>query len=111
MGGIPADAGPDHPNLKKILQLLERGRSWVKLTGYRNSVEGPPYADVAPLARLFVAHAPDRCVWGSDWPHTNMPDYMPDDGDLIDLLAEWVPDQETRKRVLVDNPARLYRFA
>lgn len=111
MGGIPANAGPDHPNLKKILQLLEKGRSWVKLTGYRNSIEGAPYRDVAALARLFVTHAPDRCVWGSDWPHTNMPDYMPDDGDLLDLLAEWVPDAETRRRVLVDNPAKLYRFA
>lgn len=110
MGGIPAGATADHPNLSKILGLLEAGRSWVKLTGYRNSLQGHPYSDVLGLARLFVERAPHRCVWGSDWPHTNMPNYMPDDGDLIDLLADWAHDPKIREQILVHNPAKLYRF-
>ena len=110
MGGVPAGTGPDDPILRGILDLLERERAWVKLTGYRNSQTGHPYADVAPLARTFVEAAPERCVWGSDWPHTNLPGYMPDDGDLLDLLLDWTPDERTRQKILVDNPARLYRF-
>lgn len=110
MGGIPAGSVVNNLLLDGILRLLEKGRSWVKLTGYRNSLAGHPYADVLPLARTFVERVPDRCVWGSDWPHTNLPDYMPDDGDLIDLLEDWAPSEAVRKKILVDNPAALYRF-
>jgi predicted TIM-barrel fold metal-dependent hydrolase len=110
MAGLPADTDRNDPVLLEVLDLLAADRAWVKLTGYRNSRAGPPYADVAWLARRFVAAAPGRCVWGSDWPHTVCPDYMPDDGDLLDLLSDWVPDKETLERVLVTNPATLYRF-
>lgn len=110
MGGIPADATASHPNLRKILDLLSRERCWAKLTGYRNSLQGPPFDDLVPLARMFVESAPHRCVWGSDWPHTNMPDYMPDDGDLVELLEDWAPDAAVLSQIMVDNPARLYRF-
>ena len=71
------------------------------------------YADVTPFARAVVAAAPDRVVWGTDWPHPaaqGLKAPVPNDGDLADLLLEWVPDEAQRKRVLVDNPARLYGF-
>jgi predicted TIM-barrel fold metal-dependent hydrolase len=110
MGGMMADTPADDPVFERILALLEAGRCWTKLTGYRPSRTGTPYADVLPLARRFVERAPARCVWGTDWPHTNLDEYMPDDGDLLDLLADWVPDAATRHRILVDNPAALYRF-
>lgn len=111
MGGLKADTVDNDPLLIQILRLLDTGKHWVKLCGYRNSQAGYPYGDVTPLARRFVERAPERCVWGTDWPHTAIKGHMPDDGELLDLLGEWVPDAETRKRILVDNPARLYRFA
>ena len=110
LGGIMAGTDVDDPILRRILSRLASGRCLTKLTGYRPARQGTPYADVAPLARLFIEHAPERCVWGSDWPHTNLEGYMPDDGDLLDLLGDWAPDPATRHRILVDNPAALYRF-
>ncbi|WP_270933354.1 amidohydrolase family protein [Falsiroseomonas oryzae] len=110
MGGLRADADANDPLLAEILRLLETGRCWVKLCGYRNSVAGFPYADVAPLARRFIAHAPERCVWGTDWPHTAIEGHMPEDADLLDLLAAWAPDPAVRHRILVENPAALYGF-
>jgi predicted TIM-barrel fold metal-dependent hydrolase len=110
MGGVMANTPNDDPILRRILRLLQSGRCWTKLTGYRPSVAGPPYTDVMPLARHFIGHAPDRCVWGTDWPHTNIEGYMPDDGDLLDQLGEWTADSGVRKKILVDNPATLYRF-
>ena len=110
MAGIHADTPEGDEGLAAVLRLLERGRFWVKLSGYRSSVAGHPYADVAPLARRLAALAPERCVWGTDWPHPNMHAHMPDDGELLDLLAAWVPDEGRRHRILVDNPARLYGF-
>ncbi len=65
---------------------------------------------MVPFARALVAAAPDRVLWGTDWPHTNMAT-IPDDGDLADLLAAFVPDEALRRRILVDNPQRLYPFA
>jgi predicted TIM-barrel fold metal-dependent hydrolase len=110
MGGMMADTPPGDPVFKRIIALLESGRCWTKLTGYRPSVQGPPYDDVAPLARYIIAHAPDRCVWGSDWPHTAIEGYMPDDGKLLDQLGTWVDDDATLAKILVDNPANLYKF-
>ncbi|OYZ96614.1 MAG: GntR family transcriptional regulator, partial [Rhizobiales bacterium 17-65-6] len=82
-----------------------------KLSGaYRLSVEGAPYRDTTPLARALVEVAPERCVWGSDWPHVSTWTPMPNVGDLLDLLADWVPDEATRNRVLADNAHRLYGF-
>jgi len=110
MGGMMADTPFDDPVLGRIVALLESGRCWTKLTGYRASVGGPPYADVARLARHLIARVPDRCVWGTDWPHTNVEGHMPDDGELLDQLGSWVDDSTTLHKILVDNPATLYRF-
>jgi predicted TIM-barrel fold metal-dependent hydrolase len=109
MGGLPADGTAD-PLLDELLRLIEAGPHWVKLCGYRNSRTGYPYGDVAPLARRFLAAVPDRCVWGTDWPHTVIAGQMPEDAELLDLLGDWAPDEGLRSRVLVENPAMLYRF-
>lgn len=114
MAGITADqVGDDQAESAgpaAVFRLLESGRCWVKLSGYRSSVAGYPYADVDFLARRLAGLVPERCVWGTDWPHPNMNNHMPDDGELLDLLAAWVPDEERRHRILVDNPAQLYGF-
>jgi predicted TIM-barrel fold metal-dependent hydrolase len=110
MGGMSADTPFDDPILRRIVALLESGRCWTKLTGYRPSVKGPPYADVERLARHLIARAPDRCVWGTDWPHTNLEGHMPDDGELLDQLGTWVDDRATLEKIVVRNPAKLYGF-
>lgn len=109
---VPAAGGTDQPAFKRVLQMLDTGRVWVKLSGpMRCTMEEPPYPSVTPLAQALLAHAPERMVWASDWPHVNMNGRtMPNDGDLVDLIATWMPDQATRQRVLVDNPAVLYGF-
>lgn len=93
-----------------VLKLLESGNAWIKIIPYRASQEGHPYHDVLDVSRLLLESAPDRCLWGTDWPHPAMDDYMPDDGDLMDLVPMWAPDAGLRKKVLVDNPAVLYGF-
>lgn len=99
------------PGFEALLRLLGGGRCWVKLTGpYRISAGDLPYADVTPFARALVDAAPDRLLWGSDWPHVMVKKAMPNDGDLCDLLDDWIPDADARKKVLVDNPAALYGF-
>jgi predicted TIM-barrel fold metal-dependent hydrolase len=110
MAAMEAGVSASDPILTDVLRKLESGKHWVKLCGYRGSRAGYPYADVAPLAALFLRHAPEHCVWGTDWPHTNVAGHMPDDGELLDLLSEWAPDAALRYRVLVQNPAQLYRF-
>ena len=112
-GRVRADDGIDAPEFQTMLRLMKRPNVWAKIMGQYFVSSSPDYEDVAPLARAVVAAAPDRVVWGSDWPHPathglKMP--MPNDGDLADLLLEWVPDEAQRKKVLVDNPARLYGF-
>ena len=111
MGHFPTSAGPDDPGFRTLVSLVRDG-AWVKLSGaYRLSVEGPPYRDTVPFARALHAAAPDRCVWGSDWPHVSHRGRMMNVGELLDLLAEWVPDEDARRRVLAENPVRLYGFA
>jgi predicted TIM-barrel fold metal-dependent hydrolase len=109
---VPAKGGVDQPAFRTVLRMLDTGRVWVKISGpMRVTPEEFPYVPVAPLARALARHAPERLIWGSDWPHVNMNDrLMPNDGDLVDLLSEWVPDEATRKRILVDTPAALYGF-
>jgi predicted TIM-barrel fold metal-dependent hydrolase len=101
------------PGFTRLLRLLEAGRTWVKLTGpYRISAAPDlPYADVDAAAARLAQAAPERLIWGSDWPHVMMKKPMPNDGALADLLARWIPDARTRHRVLVENPIVLYGFA
>jgi len=110
--GLSAAHGGGSRELDTLLGLLGTGRIWAKLSGaYRATVEGRPYRDVAPLARALIAKAPERLLWGSDWPHANLQGKaMPNDGDLLDLLADWAPEESVRSRILVDNPAGLYGF-
>ncbi len=109
---VPATGGTSQPAFQCLLRMLSTGRVWVKLSGpMRCSPSDMPYSDVTPLAFALVAHAPERLLWGSDWPHVNMVGrHMPNDGDLFDLLGEWVPDEETRRRILVDHPREIYGF-
>jgi 2-pyrone-4,6-dicarboxylate lactonase len=101
-------AGTDSPEWQLVLKLVADG-AWVKLSG-AHRLSDPPYADVIPFARSLVETAPDRCVYGSDWPHTGFWGSMPNVGDLVDLLADWVPDPATQDAVLADNAQRLYGF-
>ncbi|MBL6454210.1 amidohydrolase family protein [Belnapia sp. T6] len=110
---VPQPAGTGDPAFAFMKSLLEKGNVWMKLSGaYADTKSGPPaYADSSAVARTFAGIAPDKMVWGSDWPHpTEKPDNKPDDAVLFDLLTTWVPDPAVRQRVLVDNPARLYDF-
>jgi D-galactarolactone isomerase len=104
---------PDHAAFQTLLRLVGRGNCYVKLSAaYETSKAGPPsYADVGALAKALVKAAPERLLWASNWPHPSAPaGRYPNDAGLLDLLLEWVPDDETRRKILVDNPARLYGF-
>ena len=106
---VAVDSAP----FKSLLRLVDTGRCWVRLAGaYETSKTGPPaYEDVSRLARALVKHAPERMIWASNWPHPSAPkDMIPDDADLLDLLLDWAPDEATRRKILVDNPAGLYGF-
>ncbi|WP_428486953.1 amidohydrolase family protein [Rhodopila sp.] len=108
-GGVKAALGTDHPQFQALLRLLDSGRSWIKVCSYRASSAGPPFADMAANVKALVAAAPDRCVWGSDWPHAQM-NPVPEAGVLLDQFFDWVPDAAARQKILVDNPSRLYGF-
>lgn len=110
MGRLPPKQGPEHPAFRVIVDLAGKDRAWVKLAGaYLNTEQGPPYADATRIAQAFVKEAPERLVWGSDWPHVTEK-HKPDDAELFDLLAVWAGSEKTRDAILVDNPARLYGF-
>jgi D-galactarolactone isomerase len=111
MGHIPQPVGMKHPAYGVIRRLIDKGRTWVKLSvTYDNTKDGPPtYADVTRVARSYVRAAPERMVWGSNWPHPNE-DSKPDDATLFDLVSQWAPSEKTRHRILVENPAILYDF-
>jgi predicted TIM-barrel fold metal-dependent hydrolase len=112
LGYMPTARGLDDPGYRRFLDLVREGRCWVKLTGpYRITGDQlPPYADVARFAAALVEARADRILWGSDWPHVMCRKPMPNDGDLLDALAVWVPDAATRDAILVTNPARLYGY-
>lgn len=112
IGYAKAAGALESPAYREFLALLRDGACWAKLTGpYRISAhDRTPYADVAPLARAAMEAAPTRIVWGSDWPHVMLKGVMPNDADLLDLLAAWVPDVALRHQILVENPATLYGF-
>lgn len=111
MGRIPADPGTRHPAFVVLCRLLGTGRFFVKVSGAdRASLQGPPYADAVPMARRLVTDHPNAVLWGTDWPHPNHAGPVPDDGALVDLLADVAPTPVARQALLVDNPQRLYRF-
>jgi len=114
LGRPPVAEGTAHPSHAILRGLIDRGRTWIKVSGaYSNSKVGPPgYPEATKVAQAFVRAAPERLVWGSDWPHpTEQGGTLPDDALLFDLLAVWAPDEATRNRILVDNPESLYGFA
>ena len=110
MGGVRTADGINGSGFQALLRLMDSGRAWVKLCGYRISSSGPPFHDVAPFARALLDAAPDRCLWGTDWPHPSLSEWVPEDGALLDLLGEWAPGTAERRRVLVENPVALYGF-
>jgi 2-pyrone-4,6-dicarboxylate lactonase len=106
-----ADGGPGQAGFQRLLALLERPTAWVKISGAdRASRQSAPFADAAPFMDALIAAAPDRVVWGADWPHPNVRGEAPDEDDLIDLLLAVVTDPANRQAILVDNPARLFGF-
>jgi predicted TIM-barrel fold metal-dependent hydrolase len=112
LGYMPTSEGIDNSGFKEFLSLVRDGRAWVKLTA-PNRISGlgaAPYEDVNPYGRALVEAAPNRMLWGSDWPHVFIKKSMPNDGDLIDQMLEWAPDEDVRKKIFVDNPAYLYGF-
>ena len=112
MGQPDADAGTGQAGFQALLGLLSGGRTWVKLSAINRIDRGPaPWRKADPFAKALIEAAPERCLWGSDWPHTRPPGPMPNDGDLFDRLLDWTGDDEGLLRaILVDNPARLYGF-
>jgi D-galactarolactone isomerase len=111
MGHMPQPAGIEHPAYKIVLRLVDKGRTWVKLSvTYDSSKVGPPtYADVNKVGAAYVQAAPERMLWGSNWPHPRETT-KPDDAMLFDLLGAWAPSEATRRRILVENPETLYGF-
>jgi predicted TIM-barrel fold metal-dependent hydrolase len=108
-GGVKADLGLEHPQFRALLGLLDSGNAWIKTCSYRVSSTGQPWADPAPNVKAFVARYPERCIWGTDWPHPQM-NPSPEAGLLLDQFFDWVPDTAVRQRILVDNAAKLYGF-
>ncbi|MBK4998231.1 amidohydrolase family protein [Pseudomonas sp. S31] len=116
MGHVPQPEGQAAPVYHTVRRLLDSGRGWVKLSGaYMDTRSGAPdFADTSAIARSYIAAAPQRVLWGSNWPHPaaqagETP--VPDDMQLFDLLAHWAPDAALRRRILVDNPQQLFGFA
>ena len=122
-GGAQAALGVDQPGFADLVELVKSGKAYVKISGaYRASKHGPDYPDAAPLAKALIAANAERIVWGTDWPHPDSvtppgkkvtdvtPLFQIDDGRLLNQLAAWAPDAATRKKILVDNPVRLYGY-
>jgi predicted TIM-barrel fold metal-dependent hydrolase len=122
-GGAQARQGLQQPGFADLVELIRSGKAYVKISGaYRASTQAPDYPDVAPLAKALIAANADRILWGTDWPHPNSttpeghektevtPLFQIDDGLLLNQLTVWAPDAEIRRKILVDNPVRLYGF-
>jgi predicted TIM-barrel fold metal-dependent hydrolase len=109
--GYPkAEDGPDSDAFGFVLKALDTGRCWVKLSPRFSAQDDFPFDDTDPFIDRLVAHAPERLLWGSDWPHPQYFKPMVNDVKLVDMLLDWLPDEATRKRILVDNPAELFGF-
>jgi predicted TIM-barrel fold metal-dependent hydrolase len=111
MGRIRADGGLRQAPFRALLDLATLDTCWVKVCGpERVSTMGPPFHDAIPFAQTLIEAAPDRVLWGTDWPHPNVGRYVPNDAELVNLLPLMAPDHTLRQKLLVDNPARLYNF-
>lgn len=111
MGRVKTADGLDQEPFRQLLELARHESCWVKICGAeRISSEGPPFTDAVPFARALIEVAADRLLWGTDWPHPNIKKHMPNDGDLVDLIPLFAPDEATQRKILVDNPSRLYGF-
>lgn len=112
MGRVPCDQGTGQPAFQLLKRFMQRPNWWCKVCGAeRISRAGPPFHDAIPFARELIALAPERILWGTDFPHPNITRWMPNDGDLVDLLGEFTDhDDALLRRIVVDNPQRLYRF-
>jgi 2-pyrone-4,6-dicarboxylate lactonase len=112
MGRVKADGGLEQRPFRALLDLMKLDTCWVKVCGAeRVSTAGPPFLDAVPFAKAIVNAAPERVLWGTDWPHPNVGRFMPNDGDLVDLVCEIAPDEVQREKLLVQNPANLYGWA
>ncbi|MBL1267152.1 MAG: amidohydrolase family protein [Halomonas sp.] len=112
IGKFMPPVAADDPRVDQILSLLDHGNAWIKICGgYETSLNGgPEYGDVGPIAKRLIQHAPERVIWGSNWPHVGVPrEQYPDDAEQLDVLLHWA-DEGTRQKILVDNPASLYGF-
>lgn len=111
MGNVDGALGANQPGVQHMCKLLAEGRIWVKVSGaYRVSTHYPDYADARAIHEALVRANPEQVIWGTDWPHPRLEQDMPEDGHLLDLFNAWTPDAGLRKKILVDNPARLYGF-
>ena len=110
LGNPPVERGIDCPTFKFVLECIDTGRCWVKLSPRPSKQETFPFSDVLPLVKQLVARAPNRLLWGSDWPHPQYWRPMPSDSDLLDMMLDWVPDERTRNRIFVDNPIEAFGF-
>jgi predicted TIM-barrel fold metal-dependent hydrolase len=111
MGRVHAGAGLQQAPFRALLDLMRLDTCWVKVCGSeRVSMAGPPFHDAIPFARALIEAAPDRVLWGTDWPHPNVGGQVPDDADLMSLVPLMAPDETLRQKLLVDNPASLYDF-
>lgn len=108
MGRVPAKDGVNQPPLRALLELAKLERCWIKVCGAER-ISMPPYAEAVPIAHAIVEAAPDRVLWGTDFPHPN-PTHEADEADLVDLVPQFAPAAAAQQRLLVDNPARLYGF-
>jgi 2-pyrone-4,6-dicarboxylate lactonase len=109
---MPATEGVDYTPFQALLALVEEGNTWIKLSGPNRLGVGdlPPWPEVVPMAHALIETNPDRMLWATDWPHPNKYEVQPNDADLLEQLELWAPDPDMRRRILVDNPAELYRF-
>jgi predicted TIM-barrel fold metal-dependent hydrolase len=110
MGGVDPSKGIDGEGFKFVLECLDTGRCWVKLSPRISKQDNFPFSDTDPLVKKLVAHAPTRILWGSDWPHPQYFKPMPNDVALLDMMLDWVPDEKARKLIFVDNPAEVFGF-
>jgi 2-pyrone-4,6-dicarboxylate lactonase len=107
-----ATAGVKAPGFRALVELARRGNTWIKISGANrvSATDLPPYDDVKPMARALIEAAPERIMWGTDWPHPNKYLANPNDGDLVDAFGDWVSDDGMRRKIMVDTPAAFYRF-